>query len=98
MILDFIKRRYIALISLLPYFALWGLCFNFFHLVAENPKSSCGAANGGMLVIMLLAMASTTVIFFVFSLISKGQKRRDFITILFITYLPLLIAVIDLAT
>lgn len=98
MILDFIKRRYIALISLLPYFALWGLCFSFCHTVAENPRSSCGAANAGMLIMILFAMASTTIIFLVFSLINKGQERRDFITILLLTYLPLLIAVIDLAT
>jgi len=91
MIFDFIKRQYIPLISLLPYFAVWGL----FFMPVDPSKRSCGAANAGMLILMILAMASTTITFLVLIHVNKGQERKDFTTILLLTYLPLLIAVVD---
>ncbi|MGQ7854210.1 hypothetical protein ACUN24_08160 [Pedobacter sp. WC2501] len=94
MILDFIKRRYIALISLAPYFAFWALCF----VPADPSKKNCGAANAGLLIIMPLSIAFTTITFLVLIHVNKGQERKDFKTILLLTYLPLFIGIINLVT
>ncbi|WP_293310492.1 hypothetical protein [Pedobacter sp. UBA5917] len=98
MIFDFIKRRYIALILLLPYFGLWYLCISSFHTPANPLKKSCGAANAGMLLLMLAAIAFTSIIFLVFILTHKGQQRKDFTALLLLTYFPLVIAIADILT
>ncbi len=94
----FIKRRILTTIFLTFYFIWWIFCFHFFHSIDEDPRSSCGAANGMLVVLILLVFVIYSIITLTLMLLNKGQKRKDFAIALSLVILPFVIAIIDMKT
>jgi hypothetical protein len=80
------------------YFTWWAFCFNFFHRVSDNPKSSSGAANGALLMMLLFVFGAYFTITLVLMLTSKDQKRKDFLITFLLVILPMLVGIIDMIT
>ncbi|MEO6303408.1 MAG: hypothetical protein ABIP51_09550 [Bacteroidia bacterium] len=91
-----ITRRVLISVLLIVYFLWWAYGFYFFHNISEDRHRSCGLANAGMLMLMLLAFVAGFVITLVLYLVSKGQARKDFFIALMLVILPIIISCIDM--
>jgi hypothetical protein len=96
--MEFIKRRILTTIFLTLYFLWWTFCFIFFYGVSDNPRSSCGLANGGLIVFLLAVFIIYFTITLVLMLTSKDQKRKDFLIALIFVIVPMLVGIIDILT
>ncbi len=95
-LIEFMKRRTLTTIFLAIYFIWWILCFNLFHRIAEEPRSSCGAANGMLLILIFLVFVIYSIITLTLMLINVDQKRKDFTIAFLLVLFPFIIAVIDI--
>ena len=98
LLLNFIKRRTLTVISLILYFIVWAFGFSFFHKAYDNPANGCGAANGGLLVLLVLLSGLYISITLVLILACRGQKRKDFLLAFALVLLPILVSIIDVQT
>lgn len=90
---DYLKRRILTSIALTSYYLIWFYIFWSFHDI-ETPEESCGAANGGLIVLMLLISGLYFIITITLTLTSHGQKRKDFKIAFFLTLIGFFIGYI----
>jgi len=91
--LDLFKRHTTSTFFIIVYYAWIGFVINFFTSGAANYPHSCGAANGGMimLTVFMIAVYSITL---VIKMISSKEASGDYGKLLGVVFLPLLIIMI----
>ena len=80
----FFRRHIIASIFIVLYFICWGYTIHWFTSGNANYPNSCGAANAGMLIIILVITAFYSFIFFVNIFFQKGDNKLDYLKFLLI--------------
>ena len=78
------RRHIIASIFIVLYCGCWGYTIHWFTSGNASYPNSCGAANAGMLVIILVITAFYIFIFFVNILFQKGDDKLDYLKFLLI--------------
>jgi hypothetical protein len=81
-IMSILRRHIFATLFLGIYFICWGYTIHWFTSENANYPNSCGAANVGMIVIILAITASYSIIFFVNVLLQKGDNKLDYLKFL----------------
>ena len=79
------KRHIITSIFIVLYCGCWGYTIHWFTSGNANYPNSCGAANAGMLIIILVIAAFYCFIFFVNIFFQKGDNKLDYLKFLLIT-------------
>ena len=82
------KRNIFTTILLLPYFYGWYYLIDWFTSEHSKYPHSCGAANVGMLMLLLLIIAIYSLIMLINVILRKGQSRLDYVKFLLIVILP----------
>jgi hypothetical protein len=77
-------------ISLMVYALWWIHLFYWFTSGASANPNSCGAANGGLIMLTLLMVVLGTLILLVFALTSKGERRVDYLIFLVLVLIPVI--------
>jgi hypothetical protein len=96
----FLIRHEISSIFILLYYVLWLCVLQFFHSGAAAYPNSCGAANGALILLFLFVTLVYTLILLIKILLTEEEKRRDYLKLLLILWLPIcftLIALLALA-
>jgi hypothetical protein len=83
-------RHIKSTVAMAVYGLWWAFLLNWFTSGSANAPRSCGAANGALVMITLLLMAVFGAVLAVFSILSKGQKRKDYLVLLGLLLAPLL--------
>jgi hypothetical protein len=87
-----IVRRAILAIALLVYVLLWIYFFYFFTTIADTDQS-CGLANAGMLMIVLLTFLAFFIPTLVLFIVNKDKARRDYLVTLLVIASPMLFSI-----
>jgi hypothetical protein len=72
-------RHIKSTILLIAYGLWWTYVFYWFTSGASAYPNSCGAANGGLVILTLLIVAIYTLTGSILTITSKGQRRKDFL-------------------
>ena len=78
---------------MLPYFAWWGFIYNFFTSGASSYPNSCGAANGGAIMLTIFLFVSYVTVLLIRAALVK-HKRADYYVFLGLVCLPMLFCLI----
>ncbi len=97
-IIAFIRRRILCLLLLIPYFWLWVWSYDFLNYVTEDPQRSCGLANGAVFSLLVTVSGLYLIIGITLLLLSKDQKRKDFMLLVAMVLVPIIKGLIDLFT
>jgi uncharacterized membrane protein YqjE len=89
--MTFFKRNIITTILLLPYFYGWYYVVDWFTSEHSKYQNSCGAANVGMLMLLLLILAIYSLTMLINVIFRKGQSRSDYVKFLLIVILPVVL-------
>ena len=76
------KRHILATMLLGIYVCVWAFSINWFTSDNSKYPNSCGAANGGLLVIDLIVTVVYGLIFFVNIFFQKGDNKLDYLKFL----------------
>ncbi len=90
MVMQIFKRHITSTVFLFLYALWWVHFFYWFAYDAAKYPNSCGAANGGLIVLSLLVVAGYSLTTFILTLASKGQKRVDYLIFFVLVLLPIL--------
>jgi hypothetical protein len=89
--MDIFKRNIFTTILMFPYFYGWYFVIDWFTSVHAKYPQSCGAANAGMLVLLLLIITIYSLTMLVNIIVRKGQGRSDSIKFLLIVIIPVIL-------
>ena len=78
------RRHIITSIFIVLYCGCWGYTIHWFTWGNASYPNSCGAANGGLLVIDLIVTVVYGLIFFINILFQKGDNKLDYLKFLLI--------------
>jgi hypothetical protein len=79
-----LRRHIFTTIFLGIYFICWSYTIYWFTSGKANYPNSCGAANAGVLVIILTMTVIYSIIFFVNVLLQKGDNKLDYLKFLLV--------------
>ena len=83
-------RHIKSMVAMAIYGLWWAFLLNWFTSGLANAPRSCGAANGALVMLTLLLMAVFGAVLAIFSVMSNGQERKDYLVFLGLLLAPLL--------
>ena len=87
--MNLFSRHTKSAILLIPYIILWIYVFYWFISGSAAYPHTCGAANGGLVMLALFITTLYFVVLLTLVIANKGQKQKDYLIFLGIVLLPI---------
>ncbi|MCC2546256.1 hypothetical protein LJY25_07350 [Hymenobacter sp. BT175] len=88
------QRHLFATVCIGLYLMLWGYLIYWFSSGASSYPNSCGAANGGLIMLIFLCSILYLIVLTLKVLLSKGQNKEDYVKLFCVNFSP--VAVVGL--